>query len=111
MHRLTSAPWRTTSFYTVQDGRITEIEGRVSAQKLRDFLEDKDSEAYGIAEFGIGTNPARKIIGHPLVDEKVWGTVHIAFGMNSSIGGVRSPISITTASSTNLPYGSTALKS
>lgn len=74
---------------TVEDGRITGIEGMISAQKLRDFLEDKDSEAYGIAEFGIGTNPGAKIIGHPLVDEKVWGTVHIAFGMNSSIGGFR----------------------
>lgn len=74
---------------TVRDGRITGIEGEKSAQKLREFLEDKDSEAVGIAEFGIGTNPGAKIIGHPLVDEKVWGTIHIAFGMNSSIGGVR----------------------
>lgn len=74
---------------TVQDGRIIGIEGNSSAQKLRDFLQDKDSEASGIAEFGIGTNPAAKIIGHPLVDEKVWGTIHIAFGMNSSIGGIR----------------------
>ena len=74
---------------TVRGGRITDIEGKNSAQKLRDFLEDKDSEAVGIAEFGIGTNPGAKIIGHPLVDEKVWGTVHIAFGTNSSIGGTR----------------------
>ena len=74
---------------TVRDGRITDISGGKSAEALKKFLEDKDDESDGIAEFGIGTNPGAKIIGHPLVDEKVWGTIHIAFGMNSSIGGTR----------------------
>jgi len=73
----------------VKDGRITEISGGKSAESLIEFLKDKDGEANGIAEFGIGTNPGAKIIGHPLVDEKVWGTIHIAFGMNASIGGTR----------------------
>jgi leucyl aminopeptidase (aminopeptidase T) len=73
----------------VKDGRIVDISGGKSAQALKDFLEDKDSESNGIAEFGIGTNPGAKIIGHPLVDEKVWGTIHIAFGMNVSMGGTR----------------------
>ena len=71
------------------DGYITNIGGNESAKKLKDFLADKDAEAWGIAEFGIGTNPGAKIIGHPLVDEKVWGTIHIAFGMNTSVGGQR----------------------
>jgi len=74
---------------TVKDGRITDIDGGKSAEALKEFLKDKDDESYGIAEFGIGTNPGAKIIGHPLVDEKVWGTIHIAFGMNSTIGGTR----------------------
>ena len=73
----------------VKDGRITGISGGKSAEALKKFLEDKDEEADGIAEFGIGTNPGAKIIGHPLVDEKVWGTIHIAFGMNASMGGTR----------------------
>jgi leucyl aminopeptidase (aminopeptidase T) len=73
----------------VKDGRITKISGDKSAESLRAFLSDKDAESNGIAEFGIGTNPAAKIIGHPLVDEKVWGTIHIAFGMNVSMGGTR----------------------
>ncbi|MCL1894998.1 MAG: aminopeptidase [Clostridiales bacterium] len=73
----------------VKEGRITDISGGESAEALLVFLKDKDDEANGIAEFGIGTNPGAKIIGHPLVDEKVWGTIHIAFGMNSSLGGVR----------------------
>jgi leucyl aminopeptidase (aminopeptidase T) len=74
----------------VKDGRIVDISGGRSAESLKEFLSDKDSEADGIAEFGIGTNPAAKIIGHPLVDEKVWGTIHIAFGTNESMGGTRS---------------------
>lgn len=74
---------------TLADGMITNIEGGEGAAKLLDFLKDKDVEAKGIAEFGIGTNPGAKIIGHPLVDEKVWGTIHIAFGMNLSFGGTR----------------------
>lgn len=74
---------------TVKNGCITDIQGGKSAAKLIEFLKDKDEEAKGIAEFGIGTNPGAKIIGHPLVDEKVWGTIHIAFGMNASMGGVR----------------------
>jgi leucyl aminopeptidase (aminopeptidase T) len=71
------------------NGRIISIDGNKSAKVFREFLADKDEEATGIAEFGIGTNPTAKIIGHPIVDEKVWGTIHIAFGMNASFGGVR----------------------
>jgi len=37
-----------------------------------------------VAEFGFGTNPEAKLIGNILQDEKVLGTVHIAFGDNSS---------------------------
>jgi leucyl aminopeptidase (aminopeptidase T) len=74
---------------TLKDGYITAIDGAQSAKDLKDFLADKDAEAWGIAEFGVGTNPGAQIIGHPLVDEKVWGTIHIAFGMNASMGGTR----------------------
>lgn len=37
-----------------------------------------------VAELGIGTNPSASLIGNVLQDEKVFGTVHIAFGDNSS---------------------------
>lgn len=41
-----------------------------------------------IAEFGIGTNKAhKKAIGNILHDEKIYGSVHIAFGNNSDFGG------------------------
>jgi leucyl aminopeptidase (aminopeptidase T) len=41
-----------------------------------------------IAEFGIGTNPAARLTGDILEDEKVLGTAHIAFGNNINFGGV-----------------------
>lgn len=74
---------------TIKDGYIVDIKGNNAKERFIEFLKDKDDEARGIAEFGIGTNPAAKIIGHPLLDEKVWGTIHIAFGMNSTMGGTR----------------------
>lgn len=37
-----------------------------------------------VAEFGFGTNPEATLIGNILQDEKVLGTVHIAFGDNTS---------------------------
>ena len=40
-----------------------------------------------VAEFGIGTNPNAKLIGKILVDEKIAGTCHIAFGNNINYGG------------------------
>lgn len=41
-----------------------------------------------VAELGIGFNPRiRKAIGYILTDEKVGGTVHVAFGSNNTYGG------------------------
>jgi aminopeptidase len=41
-----------------------------------------------IPELGIGFNPKIwKSVGYVLTDEKVTGTVHVAFGLNSDYGG------------------------
>ena len=40
-----------------------------------------------MAEFGIGTNDKAILTGIILEDEKVMGTIHIAFGDNKSMGG------------------------
>ncbi|HIH02031.1 TPA: aminopeptidase [Thermoplasmata archaeon] len=41
-----------------------------------------------VAELGIGFNPKiKKAIGYILTDEKVSGTVHLAFGSNNTYGG------------------------
>ena len=41
-----------------------------------------------MGELGIGTNPIARLIGNILEDEKVFGTVHIAFGSNATFGGL-----------------------
>ena len=43
---------------------------------------------YNLAELGIGCNPEiTKAIGYILTDEKINGSVHLAFGSNKMMGG------------------------
>jgi len=43
---------------------------------------------YNVAELGIGCNPEiTRAIGYILTDEKIIGSVHLAFGFNKSFGG------------------------
>ena len=50
--------------------------------------EEKEIKTTNIAELGIGCNPAiDKAIGYILADEKLGGSVHLAFGSNFSYGG------------------------
>lgn len=45
------------------------------------------SAARNVAEFGIGTNPNAILSGNILEDEKILGTIHVAFGSNDTFGG------------------------
>lgn len=54
------------------------------ASELAEALETVEG-ARNVAELGIGTNPAATLIGNVLQDEKVLGTVHMAFGDNASM--------------------------
>ena len=40
-----------------------------------------------LAELGVGTNDAATLTGNVLEDEKILGTVHVAFGASAGIGG------------------------
>src|SRR5204862_488637 len=40
-----------------------------------------------LAELGIGTNEAATMTGNVLEDEKILGSVHVAFGASAGIGG------------------------
>lgn len=75
----------------VKDGYAIEITGGAEAEQLKRILESAPSqykkEAYNIAELGLGCNYGAKIVGNILEDEKVYETVHIALGDNSTIGG------------------------
>jgi leucyl aminopeptidase (aminopeptidase T) len=71
----------------VRDGYATEITGGREATRLSELLEVHGRDARNVAEFGIGTNDRAQLTGVILEDEKVMGTIHIAFGDNKSMGG------------------------
>lgn len=72
----------------VEEGFATKFEGGDEAKKFEQLLSSVGKkEAFNLAEFGIGTNPGARIVGNILMDEKVYKTIHIALGDNSTIGG------------------------
>ncbi|WP_079908550.1 aminopeptidase [Paenibacillus sp. 32352] len=70
---------------TLEKGRIVDAAGPDAARLLQ-ILGDGDGRQLG--EFGIGTNDKARITGVVLEDEKVYGTIHVAFGSNNTFGGV-----------------------
>ncbi|MGE5893817.1 MAG: aminopeptidase, partial [bacterium] len=76
----------------VENGSVVEVQGSDPyADTLREKLEER-KENRNIAEFGIGTNENATRPHNILEAEKILGTIHIAFGDNSTFGGtVRTP--------------------
>jgi len=72
----------------VRDGYAAEIEGSAAAAALQEMVSPLGLPARNIAELGIGTNEKAMITGTVLEDEKVMGTIHIALGDNSHMGGI-----------------------
>ena len=71
---------------TVEDGRLThatEPEG----ERLLAMLQAAGELGPNLAELGIGTNEQATLTGNVLEDEKILGTVHVAFGASAGIGG------------------------
>lgn len=69
----------------IERGRAAKIKG--DRGKLRRMLDAAGSKGRNLAELGIGTNERARITGNVLEDEKVMGTIHLAFGDNSTFGG------------------------
>jgi len=69
----------------IKEGVLVEARGPEGKQLL-DLLGDSP-EARNLAELGIGTNDRARVSGIILEDEKVYGTVHLAFGDNTTFGG------------------------
>lgn len=79
---------------TIEDGFVTRVKGGKEAAMLRDVirqgeqlarkkgLQDYERNARLIGELGIGINPAARITGNLIEDEKVCGTAHFAVGYN-----------------------------
>jgi leucyl aminopeptidase (aminopeptidase T) len=71
---------------TIEDGRLasaTEPEG----ERLLAALDAAGGQGRNVAELGIGTNERAELTGNILEDEKILGTVHVAFGASAGIGG------------------------
>ena len=71
-------------YVKVKDGKLQTITG-VGTENLEILFSKPENSV--VAELGIGTNEKALICGNTLEDEKVYGTVHIAFGTNTSFGG------------------------
>jgi aminopeptidase len=71
----------------VKNGFAEKIEGGKEAEILKGMLDKVGRDARAVAEFGVGTNYTAQLCGEILEDEKVYGTIHIAFGNNVSMGG------------------------
>ncbi len=71
---------------TVEDGRIAGAEGGLGPEFLQ-RLRVHGEKGTNLAELGVGTNEHAQLTGNILEDEKILGTVHVAFGASAGIGG------------------------
>jgi len=71
---------------TVRDGRLAEATGP-EGERLLDALRAHGEAGVNLAELGVGTNDRATLTGNVLEDEKILGTVHVAFGASAGIGG------------------------
>ena len=71
---------------TIEGGRIVAGEGGL-APKYFARLDAHGELGRNLAELGVGTNDRAQLTGNVLEDEKILGTVHIAFGRSLGIGG------------------------
>ena len=71
----------------IKDGHAVSFKGEEQAKQLEKELTSFGQPGLNVAELGIGTNDGAIITGEVLEDEKVFGTIHIAFGNNITMGG------------------------
>jgi leucyl aminopeptidase (aminopeptidase T) len=71
----------------VEQGVARIVSTSAASQELDRHLSADGSDAYNIAEIGVGTNDRAIVSGYILEDEKVLSTVHIALGNNAGMGG------------------------
>jgi leucyl aminopeptidase (aminopeptidase T) len=71
---------------TIENGRLTDATEE-EGQRLLAKLTGAGELGTNLAELGIGTNEKATLTGNILEDEKILGTVHVAFGASAGIGG------------------------
>ena len=70
----------------IEDGRLKNATGE-EGERLMGLLTVHGEDGTNVAELGIGTNERANLTGNVLEDEKILGTVHVAFGASAAIGG------------------------
>ena len=71
---------------TVRDGRLSGASGEWG-ERWTALLDAAGEQGRNLAELGAGTNERATLTGNVLEDEKMLGTVHVAFGASAGIGG------------------------
>ena len=69
----------------ISGGKLLSASGP-EGELLLDLL-DRSPDGRNVAELGIGTNDKARLTGVTLEDEKIYGTIHVAFGSNDTFGG------------------------
>ena len=70
----------------VRDGRLAQATGEWG-ERWSALLDAAGEQGRNLAELGVGTNERATLTGKILEDEKMLGTVHVAFGASAGIGG------------------------
>jgi leucyl aminopeptidase (aminopeptidase T) len=71
---------------TIEDGHLTQATG-AEGEQLLEILKAHGDAGTNLAELGVGTNDRATLTGNVLEDEKILGTIHVAFGASIAIGG------------------------
>lgn len=72
----------------INNGIATPVKAQTGFSVFKEVLENASGDRYKIGELGIGLNPeVTKAVGYVLTDEKIIGTIHLAFGENRGYGG------------------------
>jgi len=71
---------------TIADGQLSRADGD-AGERLLQALTPHGPLAMNLAELGVGTNDRAMLTGNVLEDEKLLGSVHLAFGASAAIGG------------------------
>jgi leucyl aminopeptidase (aminopeptidase T) len=71
---------------TLKGGRLVAAAGGLGPEYLR-RLSAHGELGTNLAELGVGTNDQARLTGNVLEDEKILGTIHVAFGASAAIGG------------------------
>ena len=71
---------------TIEDGSLVDATGEMGGELMKQLIA-AGRDGTRIAELGIGTNEKAILSGELLEDEKILGTIHVAFGASAGIGG------------------------